>query len=169
MTGTPSVTLAVIPVEVLGHLDRGDLDGASSALGLRLPDAFLEDAWLWTMRAEDLAADPSWAPWLVHAVVGPAGTVVGHAGYHGPPDPNGTVEAGYTIVPEHRGRGYAKAALGALIDLAAARGVRTLRATVAPDNLASLAVVTAHGLTHVGEQVDEVDGLELVYELALAT
>jgi len=35
-------------------------------------------------------------------------------------------------------------------------------ATVAPDNAPSLAVVRAAGFVHVGEQMDPVDGLELV-------
>ena len=39
-----------------------------------------------------------------------------------------------------------------------------MRATVAPDNAPSLAVVDRAGFRHVGEQEDEVDGLELVFE-----
>ena len=155
-----------MPAEVLEHLVARDLDAASAGLGVTVPDAFLEQAWLWEMRAADIAADPTWEPWLIRVVLDPAGTVVGHVGFHGPPDADGTVGAGYEILPEQRGQGYAKAALAALIDEAARRGVRTLRATVAPENLASRTVVAANGLTHVGERLHETRGLELVYEIA---
>jgi hypothetical protein len=45
--------------------------------------------------------------------------------------------------------------------------VTTVRATISPDNLPSLAVVTAAQFRHVGEQWDEVDGTELIFELPL--
>ena len=105
---------------------------------------------------------------MVRAVVVDPDGVVGHAGFHGPPDAGGTVEVGYTVAPSLRGRGHATAALHALVDEAQrSPGVRVVRATVAPDNAPSLAVVRRVGFVHVGEQVDEVDGLELVFERVL--
>jgi RimJ/RimL family protein N-acetyltransferase len=44
--------------------------------------------------------------------------------------------------------------------------VRVLRASVSPDNTASLAIVHAAGLVKVGEEWDDEDGLELVLEVA---
>jgi RimJ/RimL family protein N-acetyltransferase len=46
--------------------------------------------------------------------------------------------------------------------------VRVLRATVRPDNEASLRIIRGAGLVHVGEQDDPEDGLELIYELSAA-
>jgi GNAT superfamily N-acetyltransferase len=90
---------------------------------------------------------------------------VGHAGFHGPPDEAGMVEIGYVVVPEYRRRGYARAALTELLRRAAADpSVSVVRATVAPDNVASLATLAPFGFTHVGEQWDEEDGRELIYE-----
>ena len=43
-------------------------------------------------------------------------------------------------------------------------GVRRFRASVAPDNVASLALVARLGFTVVGRRIDEVDGEELVLE-----
>ncbi|MFE6365457.1 hypothetical protein ACFVP3_36360 [Streptomyces sp. NPDC057806] len=40
-----------------------------------------------------------------------------------------------------------------------------MRATISPDNLASLATISGFGFVEVGEQWDEVDGLELVFEV----
>lgn len=42
--------------------------------------------------------------------------------------------------------------------------MKVVRATIRPDNVASLAVIRRGHLAHVGEQWDEADGLELVYE-----
>jgi RimJ/RimL family protein N-acetyltransferase len=43
-------------------------------------------------------------------------------------------------------------------------GVTTVRATISPDNAASLATITRFGFTRNGEQWDEEDGLELIFE-----
>ena len=71
--------------------------------------------------------------------------------------------------PRLRRRGYARAAFRALLERAeAAPDSRVFRATVAPDNAASLPLIQEFGLVHVGEQVDYEDGLELVHEIALS-
>ncbi len=43
--------------------------------------------------------------------------------------------------------------------------VRTVRASISPDNAASLATLRPFGFAHVGEQWDEEDGVELLFEL----
>jgi RimJ/RimL family protein N-acetyltransferase len=45
--------------------------------------------------------------------------------------------------------------------------VRVVRLSIAPDNTASQAVARPFGLVAVGEQVDDVDGLEVVYEVGV--
>jgi RimJ/RimL family protein N-acetyltransferase len=97
--------------------------------------------------------------------------MIGHAGFHGQPGVNGkqdpeAVELGYTIFEPHRGRGYATEAARALMDWAATeKGIRRFIASVAPTNDPSLAIVKKLGFVHTGEQWDEEDGLELVFEL----
>src|SRR5690554_6361651 len=104
------------------------------------------------------------APWLVR-VVAAEGHAVGHAGFHGPPDESGMVEIGYSVVPEFRRRGYAKAIVRALLEHAASEPeVTVVRASVSPDNEASLATIAGFGFTKVGEQWDDEDGLELLFE-----
>jgi ribosomal-protein-alanine N-acetyltransferase len=170
MTGMapPVVCLQLLDATVLQRLVAGDLAGARDAAGVELPAEFLDDTWLWTLRLGQLIGEPGCAPWLVRAVVladgEAAGTVVGHAGFHGPPDPRGMVEVGYRITPEHRRHGHARAALGELLAYARAQGAKVARASIDPGNAASLALVGAYGFTRIGEQVDEVDGLELVFE-----
>lgn len=161
----PPVRLVLLPPACLLALREGDLPRAGRPVGLVLPAAYLDEGWLWRLRHEQLAADPRAEEWLVHAVVTQEGAVVGHAGFHGPPDSDGRVEVSYTVVPDLRGRGYARAALAALLQRAAADArVRTVRASVSPDNAASLHLVRAAGFAQVGEQWDDEDGLELVFE-----
>jgi ribosomal-protein-alanine N-acetyltransferase len=42
--------------------------------------------------------------------------LIGETEFHGPPDRAGTVEVGYSIVPDYRGRGFASEATRTLIE-----------------------------------------------------
>lgn len=124
-------------------------------------------------RAPQVRADPDgrfnrWT--LVRLiVVRETGEVVGNIGWHGPPDPDGMIEIGLEVAAPMRGRGYAKEALRGMWRWACdLPEVRTLRYTVAPDNAPSIAIVESFGFRRSGVQVDEIDGLELVYELPAA-
>ena len=161
--------LAPLGAGALRALSRGDLTAAGAELGLPIPDVFRDDAPVWRLRLRQLEEDPACAPWLIRAAVDRrAGVVVGHAGFHGPPDGDGLVEVGYFVVPEQRRRGYARAMLAELLDLARAGGARVVRASIAPGNVPSQALVARFGFRHVGEQYDDVDGRELVYERRIA-
>jgi RimJ/RimL family protein N-acetyltransferase len=46
--------------------------------------------------------------------------------------------------------------------------VRTLRATFSPNNDGSRSIIERAGFVQVGEQIDEEDGLELIYEIPTA-
>lgn len=168
--GTPPldhVQFLPLSISTLELLIAGDLRSASAETGAALPAFFLDETWLWRIRRDQLLETPDAAPWLVRAVWDPARhAVVGHAGFHGPPDPTGMVEVGYTVVPELRGKGLGHRILASLLAEAWKHPqVRTVRATISPQNLPSLAVVRRAGLRHVGEQWDDDDGLELVFEL----
>jgi ribosomal-protein-alanine N-acetyltransferase len=120
-------------------------------------------------RLKQLAADPSEQPWLVRAVIAlTPRRVVGSIGFHAPPDAQGRVEIGYDIVAGERRKGYAREATQALLDWAWATGrARTCVASVSPDNAASLGLIRSFGFRRVGEQIDEIDGLEWVFERPL--
>jgi [ribosomal protein S5]-alanine N-acetyltransferase len=167
----PAVRLHLLGADVLQALIAKDLEGAGAAAGLPLPEEFLADTWLWTLRLGQLLGEPDHAPWLIRAIVaeeGPgAGAVVGHAGFHGTPDERGMVEVGYRVIPAYRGAGYARAALDALLTYARAHGVRVARASISPDNGPSRHITAAVGFVEVGEQTDEIDGRELIFELGL--
>ncbi|MER7415093.1 MULTISPECIES: GNAT family N-acetyltransferase [Streptomyces] len=154
----------------MSALLAGDLSEAGRMAGVFLTEYFVTDQarWLWQFRLDQMAADPGHARWMVRqAVVGDRGVVVGHAGFHGPPDEVGMVEIGYSVAPEFRRQGYARSALRELLRRAAAEpAVTTVRASVGPGNAASLATISGFGFAEVGEQWDEEDGLELVFEVS---
>jgi transposase/GNAT superfamily N-acetyltransferase len=114
-----------------------------------------------------IAADPGRARWVARAVIAePEGVVAGHAGFHGPPDEAGMVEVAYSVDPVQRRRGYARAMLRDLLQRASTEpAVKTVRATISPDNAAPLATLSGFGFARVGEQWDEEDGLEIVFEV----
>ncbi len=162
----PLITMELLGVAAMRALLDGDLAEASRICRRQLPSFFLEEAWLWKIRVNQIRTSPVDASWLVRVVVlEPSGVVIGHAGFHGRPDTAGAVEIGYTVAPEHRGNGYAHAVLAALVEEARTHPeVNVVRATISPDNDASLAVIRKGRFVHVGEQWDDVDGLELVFE-----
>ena len=95
------------------------------------------------------------------------GLVVGHGGFHGPPDDDGMVEVAYSVDPAFRRRGYAKAILPRCCERADADpAVRAVRASIRPDNAGSLATIAGFGFRKVGEQWDPEDGLEFVFQRA---
>lgn len=142
----------------------GDLERASAVAGVALTPWMRSESWLWEIRARQVEQDPAAAEWVARAAVAD-GLVVGHAGFHGPPDGEGRVEVGYSVDPAYRRRGFAKAMLAELIRRAEGDPrVRVVRASIRPDNAASLATIAGFGFVQVGEQWDEEDGLEIVYE-----
>ena len=148
-----------------------DLPRASAAAGVPLTGYFTgpESNWLWQLRVEQIRRDPGSAAWVARAVVDTStGAVVGHAGFHGPPDEAGMVEVGYSVDPAHRRQGFATAMLRELLAWAGREPeVRTVRASISPDNVASLATIKGFGFVGVGEQWDDEDGLELIFEVGV--
>jgi len=165
---TPSVRFVPLPPRALDALLTGDLVAARTATGIRLSDWFVSDeiTWLWRIRLDQIASDPRAADWIVRAAVSvPDGVVIGAGGFHGPPDDAGLVEIGYSTDPAHRRRGYARAMVAELLRWAAAEpSVVTVRASISPANVASLATIAGFGFTRVGEQWDDEDGTEFLYE-----
>jgi ribosomal-protein-alanine N-acetyltransferase len=117
---------------------------------------------------KDMAGENRVAPWRARAIVRISDSqMIGHAGFHGPPDDAGMIEIGYAIFPAFRGNGYATEAARRLLDMAKEIGATTFRASVSPSNEQSLAIVRKLGLAKTGERMDDVDGLEFVFERPL--
>jgi RimJ/RimL family protein N-acetyltransferase len=165
---THQIRFVEVSRATMSALLADDLATARAESGVELGPLFIDEdsKWLWNFRLKQLEADPEAAAWIVRAVVTePDGVVIGHGGYHGPPDDRGMVEVGYTVDPAYRRRGYATAILAALLERAGSEpAVRVVRASISPDNAASLATIAKFGFTQVGDQWDEEDGLELLFE-----
>ena len=166
----PAATIRTARLDLV-LLDRAWLQAYADGkpppdLGFADPDGFLAgSAQLVRWRLAQIAADPSEEPWLLRAIVDRAGAVaVGYVNFHAPPDERGMVEIGYTIVPSRRRQGYAFETAEGMWRWAAEHGARILRASVSPDNEASLALIRKAGFVEVGSQMDEIDGLELIFE-----
>ena len=117
-------------------------------------------------RRQALMLDPGAAPYLLHVLLDGA-TVAGRIGCHEGPQ-EGVVEIGYAVVPDYRRRGVATAMVREFVDWMAGQGVRTVRASVSPDNAASRALLDRFGFVEVGSHVDEEDGVELELELHIS-
>lgn len=120
-------------------------------------------------RIEQVRVDPSVNPWLLRLAVlrGASPTIVGLANFHDRPDAEGMVEIGYQVLPPYRRRGFGREIASTMWEFAAScPQVTRLRATVAPSNAASRAIIESAGFVKVGEQDDPEDGLEWVFELA---
>jgi [ribosomal protein S5]-alanine N-acetyltransferase len=170
--------LILLSPQAIDALLEGRRADAERELDASIPENWPDehDAGFLRYRQRQLERMPQAEPWLVRAVIlrGPARVMIGHAGFHGPPGVNGkqdasAVELGYTIFEPHRGHGYATEAATALMDWAhEEQEIDRFIASVAPDNAPSLAIVKKLGFVQTGEQWDEEDGLELVFELERA-
>jgi ribosomal-protein-alanine N-acetyltransferase len=77
--------------------------------------------------------------------------IIGDAGFKGAPDFNGTVEIGYSILPQYRRQGYALEAVKALLEWATVQPeVRQVVAECENDNIASIGVLEKAGLVRTG-------------------
>ena len=162
---TEQLDLHPLPLPVLESLLAGDLERTRELVPFRIDaDSFADDDYVLGLRAGQLRADPSELPWLYRAaVLRSTGEVVARAGFHAPPDPEGTVEIGYRVAAQHRRQGLATEIVAGMLTWAAEQGAARCLGSTQPDNLASQAVLARLGFVRTGEQLDEVDGLEWVF------
>jgi ribosomal-protein-alanine N-acetyltransferase len=164
-----AVRIVHLPAEAIIALADADLAGANAASPVPLTEWMVSASSVrtWQYRAVQAIQTPEDLAWITGVLWDDAEQVaVGRSGFHAAPDAEGMVEVGYGVDPAYRRRGYARAALELAIDRARTEpDVRTLRATISPDNEASLGLIRQYPFAHTGEQWDEEDGLELIFEL----
>ncbi len=169
---TARLVLAPMPLELMRAVVAEDRSTVARLLGAGFPDEWGADEWFWLPRwLSEVDRDPTLLPWGPHLLLqmGQDGsrTVVGEAGFHGRPDPDGVAEFGYMTVREHRRRGYAEEAVRALLGWGQRQeGVRTFRATVDPANDASIGLLRKLAFAQVGRRIHPERGEELVFERA---
>jgi RimJ/RimL family protein N-acetyltransferase len=167
---TERVELVSMSLAFMQALVAGDFDAATREMGADLPADLAEGLRNFlNYRIPSLEADPSIQPWLGRGIIWshPSGRLelIGSIGFHDAPDETGRVEIGYRIEPAFRRRGIVTECVRALLAWAETQGVHRFRASVAPGNVASLAIIRSFGFQQVGVQMDEIDGEELVFHL----
>ena len=119
-------------------------------------------------RVPQVKADPTTNRWFIRWIVlRERKEIVGSISFHAPPDEAGMIEIGFGISEARRNNGYGKEALiGMWSWVIDQPGVNTLRYTVTSTNGPSMAIINSLGFTHVGQQIDEIDGPEEIYEMS---
>lgn len=96
---------------------------------------------------------------------------VGEINFHRSPagdefTPEGTVEVGVEIAEMYQRNGFASEALMAMWLWATEREeIKVLRYTVSATNHPSMRIIQKFGFTHVGQQIDDEDGPEEIFEM----
>jgi RimJ/RimL family protein N-acetyltransferase len=120
-------------------------------------------------RVPQVKEDPSLNKWFIRFIVlRQSREVVGSVAFHGAPDGAGMIEIGIGIEEKFWCQGFAtEALLGMWRWVVLQPGVSTLRYTVSPTNLPSVAIIKKFGFHHQGQQMDEIDGPEDIYEMSV--
>lgn len=119
-------------------------------------------------RVPQVKENPSLNRWFVRWIVlRSTGEIVGSTSFHGAPDAVGMVEIGLGIQESFRNMGFAKEALLGMWRWALSDSeVKVLRYTVSVENAPSIRVIEFFGFHYQGEQIDEEDGPESIYEMS---
>ncbi|MEP7361161.1 MAG: GNAT family N-acetyltransferase [Chloroflexota bacterium] len=167
---TPHLELVSMSLPFMEALAGHDMAGASAELDAEVSEWMADELENFLkFRLGQLRLDPTIRPWLGRSMVLTQGDgtkrAVGSIGFHGPPDEEGRLEVGYSVDPPFRRRGYATESVKALFDWAyREHGITRFVASISPGNEASLNLTAAYGFHQVGEHMDEIDGLEYVFE-----
>ena len=161
----------------LHHIDAPDLialyeaqDDRPALAGLDIQNphrVLLESKGPLHWRVPQVKQDAAVNQWFVRWIVlRDTRVIVGSISFHGPPADNGMMEIGLGIEPLFQNQGLAKEALlGMWRWVLEFPKVHILRYTVSPNNAPSMALIRYFGFPSVGSQIDEVDGVEEIYEI----
>lgn len=120
-------------------------------------------------RVPQIKADETVNKWFVRLMVlRSTGVVIGSTSFHGPPDERGMLEIGIGVEKIFQRQGFAtQALLGMWTWATADPSVKVFRYQVGVNNIGSQQLIRKMGFTCVGQEVDEIDGLEDIYELTV--
>ena len=155
MSCRPQVRLVAATVALLQALN-GDRASFGELIGSPVPEGWPEFPEAIAFTLEQLQngpeTDPSWS--MQFFIDQATGRLLGSGGFAAPPVGR-TVEIGYEVAPEFRGRGFGAAAARALVELAVATGaVDHVVAHTLPGPNASTGVLRSLGFGRVADQED---------------
>jgi len=148
---TTRLELRPLPAAAAGALPE-DRESAARLLGVTLsvewPHGDLVE--LLPPQAAASLDDEAFGVWVI--IERESATVVGDIGFTGPPGADRTVEIGYSVVPDRRGRGYATEAARALVDWALSQPqVGVLVAGCDQENAPSIRILERIGFIRTGD------------------
>lgn len=155
---TPRLTL-ISATAALVQAEIGPQDLLSQALGIKVPENWppelLVDALPFFL--EQLKQDPTLVGWLswywvLRREATEEALLIGSGGFTGKPQPDGTIEIGYSILPQYQGRGYAtEAVAGLLAWVFSYSEVTRAIAETSLENRASIRVLAKLGFDYTGQ------------------
>lgn len=154
---TPRLDLCSGSIDIF-QIACDDGPSLAAALGVHVPQSWPpehhdEGVLQWLRNRLAAGNDPQWL--MSFIILRETNTVVGTIGLTGPPV-DGTVECGYSILPEYRRRGFASEALAALIERVFANSeVKQLIAHTYPELAASIGVLRKAGFELEGLGTEE--------------
>ncbi len=119
-------------------------------------------------RVPQVKNNPEVNKWFVRwAVLRSTQEVIGSTSFHGAPDAHGMMEIGLGVEETFQRQGFGREILQGMWGWVVTEpGVKTLRYTVSPTNTASIALINSFGFDYMGEQIDDIDGPESIYEMS---
>lgn len=119
-------------------------------------------------RVPQVRKDPKVNRWFMRWIVlKSTREIIGSLSFHGAPNSEGMIEIGLGILEQFRNQGFAKEALlGIWLWALQDPQVQILRYTVGIENAPSIQVIEFFGFHYMGEQMDDEDGPESIYELS---
>ena len=161
-----NVTIVAANLSLLDIAERGG--ELAEAIGAAAPVSWPPEhndaaMFAWVRRLiETYPDEPGYNTWFI---IGD-GQLCGACGYKGPPGDDGSVEIGYSVIPEAQRRGFASAAVDMLVARAFRdRRVTAVQAETLPEGIASQAVLRRCGFVAAGSRHDPDDGDVLCFEL----
>jgi RimJ/RimL family protein N-acetyltransferase len=163
-----SLRVVDLPLPVMLALRDGETATAERLIGLPVPPEFAAQTDIWNFMVTLLDGRPENATWTMHALVHDD-EIMGNVGFKGAPDEHGEIELGYRILTAHRRQGLALAAAGLMVARAQREpAVTRVLATISPDNVASIGVITKAGFTPDGDRMHPRWGRQLRFLKATA-
>lgn len=172
---TPRLSLRLMTEDFLEASLNGNEEKSESLIGLKISPDWFGEKDIMNIRLNNYRDDSEYVKWGLRSVgLRETSEMVGYIGFHTKPNPNylrefapNAIEFGYTIFSHKRRQGFAQEAVVGLMDWAMQQyPFESFIASISPSNIPSTAMIKKLKFEKIGEQIDEIDGLEIVYALA---
>jgi ribosomal-protein-alanine N-acetyltransferase len=153
---TERLELRPLPAGAAAALPE-DREKAARVLGAILPAEWPQPDLLDVLPSQAAASSDAerFGVWVM--IEHESGSVVGDIGFMGPPDARGSVEVGYSVIPDHRRRGYATEAARAIVEwILTEPSVTVVVAGCEEGNEASIRTLDRIGFRRTGQTNGEI-------------